>query len=227
MQKIAIYGAGGFGLEVAMLIEQINEVKLQWDIIGFFDDGISDGSMVNEYQVLGGINALNNWSSELFIVFALGWPQTKMKVCQQVANPNIRFPVLIHPSVITGNAKYLDIGEGSIICAGSIITTNITIGRHVIINLSCTIGHESTIGDFSSFMPTCNISGEVKIGDGTFWGTGAKVINQKEVGAHSIIGAGTVVTTDIPDHVTAVGVPAKVVKQNSGKNDPNQQNKPN
>ena len=216
MQKIAIYGAGGFGLEVAMLIEQINAVELKWDMVGFFDDGVPEGRLINDYPVLGGIDSLNSWPSDLSLVFALGWPYTKINVFQQITNPNIRFPVLVHPSVITGNAKYLDIGEGSIICAGSIITTNITIGRHVIINLACTIGHESTIGDFSSLMPTCNISGEVKIGQGTFWGTGAKIINQKIVGDHAIIGAGAVVTADIPDSVTAVGVPAKVIKQNDG-----------
>jgi sugar O-acyltransferase (sialic acid O-acetyltransferase NeuD family) len=219
LQKIAVYGAGGFGLEVVMLIEQINAVEPQWDIAGFFDDGVSEGTVVNDYPVIGGMDALNGYPSELYLVLALGWPQTKMKVCRQITNPNIHFPVLIHPSVIAGNPKYLSIGEGSIICAGSIITTNIDIGRHVIINLACTVGHETTIGDFSSFMPTCNISGEVKIGNATFWGTGAKIINQKTIGNGTVIGAGAVVTEDIPDHVTAIGVPAKVVKKHNGESD--------
>ena len=77
------------------------------------------------------------------------------------------------------------------------------------------MGHEVEIGEFSSFMPTCNISGEVKIGASTFWGTGSKVINRKQIGDNVIIGAGAVVTQDIPDNVTAVGVPASVIIRNA------------
>jgi len=215
LKKIAVFGAGGFGLEVAMLIEQINERNPEWKIVGFFDDGVEEGKIVNGYPVLGGIDRLNNWESELSLSLALGIPSTKKTVFGKITNKNISYPILIHPSVIMGNKEYVKIGEGCIICAGTIITTNINIGKHVILNLACTVGHESEIGDFSSFMPTCNISGEVKIGKANFWGTGAKVINQIKVGDNVTIGAGAVVTKDIPDDATAVGVPAKVVKSNS------------
>jgi sugar O-acyltransferase (sialic acid O-acetyltransferase NeuD family) len=213
LKPIAIFGAGGFGLEVAMLIEQINEVKTQWEIIGFFDDGEPAGKVMNGYTLLGGTQKLNTWPSDLNLVLALGIPKTKKSVFESITNPRVCFPVLIHPSVILGSRKYVTIGEGSIICAGSIITTNISIGRHVILNLACTVGHETQIGDYSSFMPTCNVSGEVTIGEATFWGTGAKIINQKTVGNNVIIGAGAVVTNDIPDDVTAVGVPARIIKK--------------
>ncbi|HID28455.1 MAG TPA: acetyltransferase [Desulfobacterales bacterium] len=213
MKPIAIFGAGGFGLEVAMLIEQINEVAPQWDIIGFFDDGVPEGEVINDYTVLGGMQSLNDWSSDLSLVLALGIPKTKKSVFEKIRNPKVDFPVLIHPSVILGNKKYIKIGEGCIICAGTIITTNISIGKHVILNVACTVGHETEIGDFSSFMPTCNISGEVTIGESTFWGTGAKIINQTTVGDNVIVGAGAVVVKDIPVNVTVVGVPAKVIKQ--------------
>ncbi len=173
-KKIAVFGAGGFGLEVVMLIEQINEETNGWEIIGFFDDGIDVGKIINDYPVLGGINELNQWNRKLSVVFALGLPRTKKAVFEKIKNKNISYPVLIHPNVIIGKNKYVSIGEGCIITAGNIITTNISIGKHVILNLACTVGHETEIGDFSSFMPTCNISGEVQIGEATFWGTGAK-----------------------------------------------------
>ena len=89
-----------------------------------------------------------------------------------------------------GPPKYVKIGEGSIICAGNILTTNINVGRYVILNLACTVGHETEIGDFSAFMPSCNISGEVNIGNCTYWGTGAKIINRCKVGDEAVIGAG-------------------------------------
>jgi sugar O-acyltransferase (sialic acid O-acetyltransferase NeuD family) len=213
LKQIAVFGAGGFGLEVAMLIEHINTKSHEWDLIGFFDDGIKVGEIVNGYPVLGGVRKLNNWDSKLYLVFALGLPKIKKSICKKIINKNIFYPVLIHPNAVIGKKKYVSIGEGCIITAGNIITTNISIGKHVILNLSCTVGHQTEIGDFSSFMPTCNISGEVKIGKATFWGTGAKVINRIKVGNNVIIGAGSVVTKDIPDNVTAVGVPAKIIKK--------------
>lgn len=214
-KKIAVFGAGGFGLEVAMLIEHINEVSPQWNFIGFFDDGEPEGKAMNGYPLLGGTERLNQWTSDLFLVLALGLPKTKRHVLGEIQNKKISYPVLIHPSVIMGKKKYLTIGEGSIICAGTIVTTNISIGRHVTLNLSCTVGHDTEIGDFSSFMPTCNISGEVSIGKENFWGTGAKVINRKVIGDNVIVGAGAVVIQDVPDNVTVVGNPARVIKENT------------
>ena len=213
LKEIAVFGAGGFGLEVAMLIEQINEESHDWNLIGFFDDGVNAGKIINGYSVLGGTKEINQWDRELFLVFALGLPITKKAVFEKIQNKNISYPALVHPNVIIGKSKYVTIGEGCIITAGNIITTNISIGKHVILNLACTVGHETEIGDFSSFMPTCNISGEVKIGEANFWGTGAKVINRVNIGNNVIVGAGAVVNKDIPDNVVAVGVPAKVIKK--------------
>jgi sugar O-acyltransferase (sialic acid O-acetyltransferase NeuD family) len=215
MDEIAIYGGGGFGMEVAAMIEQINNACLQWKLVGFFDDGLTPGRFVNDYPVLGGIDELNRWPSTMALALAIGIPKTKKQVFNRIANPNISYPVLIHPSVIIGSPKYVELGEGAIVCAGSILTTNIRIGKHVLINLACTVGHQSKIGDFSCLMPTCNISGEVEIGECVFWGTGSKIINRKKVGNNVTIGAGAVVINDLADDVTAVGVPAKVVERPS------------
>ena len=212
MDKIAIYGAGGFGREVKMLIDQINNQKLLYDFIGFFDDGIEKGKLINGYPVLGGITALNDWSAgPLNIVYAIGNPAVKKKVIEKIKSPNIKYPILIHPNALIG-LDAVSIGEGSIVCAGTIITVNINIGSHVILNLSCTVGHDSEIGRYSSFMPSVNISGEVNIQEAVYVGTGAKIINQLRIGENSIIGAGAVVSKDIPANCTAVGVPAKPIK---------------
>ena len=214
MKEIAIFGAGGFGMEVAQLIGQINAREPQWKLLGYFDDGEPAGKVVGGYPVLGGLETLNAWDRGLDLVLALGIPRTKMAVHGKIRNPRVSYPTLIHPAAIVGGAGHVTIGEGSIVCAGNIITTAISIGRHVILNLACTVGHETMIGDYSSFMPTCNISGEVRIGKGVFFGTGSKIINQKSVGDGATIGAGAVVISDIPEGATAVGVPAKVVKIN-------------
>lgn len=211
MKKIAIYGSGGFGREVKMLIEQINAVNNQWYFVGFFDDYHPIGTCINGANVIGGSKELNSLQDQLYLVFAIGDPSLKKKIFSEVNNHNIIYPLLIHPSVWVGNDN-VTIGQGSIITAGNILTVDINIGDHVILNLGCTVGHDTKIGSFSSFMPSVNISGEVLIEESVYVGTGAKIINQIEIGCNSIIGAGAVVSKSIPANCTAVGVPAKPIK---------------
>ncbi len=212
MKKIAIIGSGGFGREVQMLIEQINIEENQYEFIGFYDDGFEKGTLINDFPILGGIKDINDVDYKLSIVSAIGEPSLKEKLLNLVSNKNINYPILIHPNVQIGNNKYVKIGEGSIITAGVIITVNINIGKHVILNLSCTVGHDTNIGDYSSFMPSVNISGEVEIHKAVYVGTGAKIINQLEIGEYTIVGAGAVVAKTLPAKCTAVGIPAKAIK---------------
>jgi sugar O-acyltransferase (sialic acid O-acetyltransferase NeuD family) len=209
MKKIAIFGAGGFGREVAFLIKDINKKNYQWEIIGFFDNA-KKGEIVNDYKVFGGLEELNKIKEELYLVIAIGTSISKKNVVEKIKNPLVKFPILIHPSVIISDR--VEIGEGSIICAGNIITTNIRIGKHVIINLDCTIGHDAIINDYCSLMPSVNVSGETEIGECSFLGTGSLIINQRKVGKNVIIGAGSSVIKDIPDDCTAIGSPAKPIK---------------
>ena len=211
MNKIAIFGAGGFGREVKWLIDEINAIQPTWDFVGYFDDDFSSVTKISKEYFLGGTRELNDRKDPLAIVFAIGNPLVKRKIIQKIQNPNLHFPVLIHPNVVMGKES-VTIGEGSIICAGNILTVDINIGKHVILNLSCTVGHDTVIGDYSSFMPTVNISGEVNMGECVYGGTGAKIINLVDIGEETIIGAGAVVAKSLPAKCTAVGIPAKPVK---------------
>jgi len=212
MKKIAVFGAGGFGREVVMLIEQINDQKKQWDIIGFYDDGEEKGKIINDYPVLGGIEEINQIADPIYLVLAIGDPSTKKKIHNSIKNTAISYPTLIHPNVQMGKKQFIKIGEGCIITAGNILTVNIELEKHVILNLCCTVGHDTLLKDYSSFMPSVNISGEVLIGECVFVGTGAKIINQLEIGNNTFVGAGSVVTKDLPSNCTAVGIPAKPIK---------------
>ena len=212
LKKIAVFGKGGFGREVQMLIEQINANQPEWEFIGFFDDAFEPGEKVNGADCLGGIDELNTYESPLNLVLAIGSPKAKEAIISKITNPLIEYPVLIHPNVQLGSSEWLKIGEGSIITAGCIITVNIEIGKHVILNLSCTVGHDTVIGDYCSFMPTVNISGEVVLEKGVYVGTGAKIINQLSIGSNTTVGAGAVVAKTLPANCIAVGVPAKPIK---------------
>jgi sugar O-acyltransferase (sialic acid O-acetyltransferase NeuD family) len=211
MNKIAIFGAGGFGREVKWLIDEINGKTPSWDFAGYFDDDFSGVKHIDERFFLGGTKELNEWVEPLHLVFAIGNPLVKRKITGNIHNPHLRYPVLIHPAAIVGKNN-VKMGEGTIICAGTIITVDVTIGKHVILNLGCTVGHDTSIGDYSSFMPSVNISGEVTIGACVYGGTGSKIINLVEIGEETIIGAGAVVARSLPAKCTAVGMPAKPIK---------------
>ncbi|MDD6291419.1 MAG: acetyltransferase [Lachnospiraceae bacterium] len=210
MKDLYIIGAGGFGREVAWLVERINANNPEWTIKGFIDDNEWIwGVEYDGYKVLGGSEYLKRCENA-YAVCAVGSAKTRKAIIEKYDNSNIKYATLIDPSVILSDS--VDIGEGSIICAGTIITVDITIGKHVIINLDCTIGHDSILNDFVTLYPSVNVSGNVKIGVGVELGTGMQIIQGKNIGANTILGAGSVVTSYVPNNCTAVGVPAKPIK---------------
>ena len=209
MKDIVIIGAGGFGREVAWLIEDINKVEHNWNIVGYVDDDKTiQGKYINNYKVIGNIEWLKH--QELYVVSAIGNPMVKKKIMENLMESKNHYPIIIHPSVISSDRVTL--GEGSIICAGNILTVNINIGKHVIVNLGCTIGHDSVVGDYTTILPSSNISGFVKIGECVNIGTGSAIIQGVSIGENTVIGAGAVVTKTLPANCTAVGVPAKPIK---------------
>lgn len=158
MKDIVIIGAGGFGREVAWLIEDINKIEPQWNILGFVDDNEDIiGAEFNGYKVLGNVDWLLN--QKLHVVNAIGDPIAKQDVMKRLTFTANTYPVLIHPSVVYSST--INFGEGAIICPGNVITVNIEIGKHAIVNFSCTIGHDAKIGNFSTILPGVNVSGYV------------------------------------------------------------------
>lgn len=213
MKDLYIIGAGGFGREVAWLAERINHRKKEWNIKGFIDDNAQlHGRMEGGYPVLGGIEYFDEVEDpEAWVVCAVGASVVRKKIIEKLGNKkNIHFATLIDPSALV--SKRLIIGEGSIICAGTIVTVDIEIGSHVIVNLDCTIGHDAKIRDFVTIYPSVNVSGLVTIEEQTELGTGTQIIQGKTIGKETIVGAGSVVVKDLPEKCTAVGSPAKPIK---------------
>jgi sugar O-acyltransferase (sialic acid O-acetyltransferase NeuD family) len=205
-----ILGAGGFAREVAWLVSEINLARPgTWNLVGFWGhekDRI--GETINGVPIIGAED-VRRYLPELYAVVAIGDPRVKKRAVSEAESIGCRFATLIHPTV-RYDPHTVSIGPGSIICAGNILTVNITIGSHVIINLDCTIGHDCIVEDYVTISPGCHLSGHTTVRSGAYLGTGAVTIEGHEIGARSIIGAGAVVTRDIPPDVTAVGVPAKV-----------------
>jgi len=210
MKKIVIIGAGGIGKEVTLIIDQINNFRPTWNVIGFLDDNPKNlGKVLNGHRVIGNVEFLNNLSSDIYVVVAIANYGIKKRIVMNLKG-KYKFATLIHPRVLIHN--FMTVGDGTIIYEGAILTTDIKIGEHVIICPKCGIGHDSVVKDYVSLLWNVNISGGDTIEEGVLMGSGSTIIQNLSIGRGSIIGAGCVVIKDIPEYSTAVGIPAKVLK---------------
>ncbi|PDW00288.1 hypothetical protein CJ255_20870 [Candidatus Viridilinea mediisalina] len=211
-QQVMIYGAGGFAREVAWLAEACSDANTTYEVVCFIDDNeAKHGQILNDIPVTGLVAAAQQFPQAQLIA-AIGAPAVRQTLMAKVADLGVPFATLMHPRV--ERSKWLEIGAGTVICAGSILTTNIVLGNHVQINLDCTIGHDVILADYATLAPGVHISGCVQLGERVYVGTGAVIINGTQdtplvIGHDAVIGAGACVTRDVAPHTTVVGVPAR------------------
>lgn len=212
VKDLVIYGAGGFANgDLTWTIEDINMGKKSWNLLGYLDDDVKlHGQIRNTYEILGGSDWLNG-KKEIYCVIGLGFGNIREKVLKKIKNEVAGFPTLIHPNVSC--SRHVEIGAGNMILAGNLISGGAKIKNFVIVNLDCTVGHDVILNDFVTISPGAHLSGFVNVANFGEVGTGANVVQGVTIGENSIIGAGSAVIRDIPAYCTAVGVPAKVIKQ--------------
>ncbi|MEL7343047.1 MAG: transferase, partial [Bacteroidota bacterium] len=168
---IVIVGSQGFAKEIEWLISDINRFhssESAYDLLGFIDHAENPKSG----KVLGDDSwALNQLSKETQFVIAIGKPSLRKKLADKYLSEGFRPATLIHPSVHMSES--VSVGEGSLICAGVVMTVDIRLDTFCILNLNSTVGHGSQLGSFVTLAPGCHISGEVQIGGECELGTGA------------------------------------------------------
>lgn len=213
MKDIAIFGAGGLGRETTILLNEINKKGGYWNFLGYFDDGKEKGMQISHFgKVLGGVNDINSWPSELELVLAIGNPNSVKAVKERINNAMIHFPNLIAPNASVTDSETFSIGEGNIIGRGTRISCDVNIGSFNLLNGDIVIGHDVTIGNYNTIMPDIRISGEVTIGDENLIGVGSIIIPQIKIGNNVNLGAGAVLMTKPKDGCTYIGNPAKRFK---------------
>lgn len=213
LKPLYIIGAGGFGRETSWLVERINRKCAEWDFKGFLDENESlHGARLGEYTILGGFEYLEKLQADVWAVMAVGSARAREKgIARLETFDHIHFATLIDPGAELSDS--VSLGEGTILCAGTIATVNVKTGKHNIINLNCTLGHDAVLEDYVTLYPGVSVSGAVKIGRVSEIGTGAQIIQGIHIGSGTLVGAGAVVIRHMEDDVTAVGNPAHVIKR--------------
>lgn len=205
-KKICIVGTGGFGKETLCCLIDMN--CFPPDKASDFVSFMVDDEFYNEKEVLG-INVIrkSEFNSGLYdVIVAVGDPALRRKIVEGLPKETT-YATLVHPSAVI--SKWVKIGQGSIITAGTVLTCNIQIGDHAHLNLNTTIGHDCKIGDYFTTAPAVNVSGNCTIGTGVYLGTNASVREKTVICSNVLVGMGSVVLKNITEGGVYVGNPLR------------------
>lgn len=187
-----VIGDGGFAREVAAWAEMAG-----WKVV----------ELVGPERQRGIVEEAEYWRSPFNAFLGLGRPAHKKNAVAALGTM-ARYPSLNCGTVAGGSS----VGPGCVICPGVVVTTNVTLGHFVTLNLGCTVGHDAVLDDFCSLMPQVAVSGFCRVGDGAYLGVHSAVLEGLRVGPGAVLGAGAVLTKDLPGGETWVGVPARRLK---------------
>jgi len=208
-KKICIIGTGGFAREtLTCLIDGISSTELKIEEIAVFmvNDEFYEKSKIMGVPVIKDSEFI---TKNYKVVVAIGDPKTRKKLIEKLPSET-EFVTIIHPNVIISD--WVEIGEGSIITAGTILTCNIKIGKHTHLNLHTTIGHDCIIGDYFTTAPATNISGNCEFGECVYFGTNSSIRQGIKVCDNVMIGMGGVVVKNINEEGVYIGNPVKKLK---------------
>lgn len=212
MQQILLIGSSGHARVIAEIVER----EARFAIAGLVDSFRPAGETAFGYTTLGGERDFPSMVANLGVtgvIIAIGdnWQRARMARKIRDLLPQVTFVSAVHPSAVI--ARDATLGPGTVVMPGAVINPGSRLGAHCIVNTSAAIDHDCALSDFSSVAPAAALGGKVVLGECSAVMLGAHVIHRRRIGAHTVIGAGALVLSDIPDYSVAYGVPAVVVRQ--------------
>lgn len=220
MKPIYIVGAGGLGKEIYILIEDINSKRLTYDIKGFLDADmfkkqVKIGRRIIEVFEEQKFIEENSQNTDIHLAIAIGIPNSIKKVSTfYKKNTKFVFPNLIHPTV-QYRTDALEMKEGNIISANSLLSVDVLLESFNFINLNCTIGHDTSMGSYNVINPGVNLSGGLKVGNNNLFGTNSTILQYLQIGSNNTITAASFVSKDVDNNLILVGNPARVMGLNN------------
>lgn len=213
LKKIVLIGAGGFGREVAAIIEYLNQVRPRYELLGFVDDGaqFKRGDFINGYPWLGTLDwAKSNSDNNVLYTCTVGNVHTRAKIQEELTAMGKQFETIVAYDAFV--SPHTTVGRGCVLYPGVLISVNCEIGDGVLLNTRTNIGHDVRIGSFTTISPNTSISGSCTIGSQVNIGGHSFVIPGRKIADNAIVAAGSVVFTNVREGTTVLGNPAKRMK---------------
>lgn len=207
--KTIIVGAGGHGKVVMDVVQ-----KAGFTVLAFLDDNKKrQKTLIHDLPVLGGIDLLDKFSETLpmAVVLAIGDNSARQGLFDKIKPLGFNLVKAVHPDAIVHETAKID--EGTVVMPGAIVNIDASIGKNCIINTGAVIEHDCLIGNHVHIAPGSTLTGGVTVGERTLIGAGSVILPSIKIGKGVKIAAGSVVIDDMPDEVTAAGVPARIVKK--------------
>lgn len=198
--RIVLIGAGGHGKVVIATARAAG-----YEVVRVLDD--DPGLVGTDFcglRVEGPILSVIGKPENSAVVIGIGDNRVRAGLSAAL---DLRFATIVHP--FSWLAPDVVLGEGTVVFAGSVVNSNARIGRHCVLNTSCSVDHDSSVGDFGHVAPGARLAGSVVLGEGACAGMGATVLPGVALGAWSMAGAGSVVVRDVPPGAVVMGVPAR------------------
>jgi acetyltransferase EpsM len=212
-RRLLLWGSSGHARVVADIVRSTGE----YEIVALLDDHQRRGQTVDGLPVVGGREQLPALMKQgvSHLIVAIGDCATRDRLASVALEHGFQLATAVHRSaVVAPGAK---VGAGSVIAAGAVINPAAAVGHNCIINTSASIDHDCVIGDAAHLGPGVHVGGGTEVGRGAWIGIGATLVDHIRIGAGSIVGAGSVVTRDVPDGVVVYGVPARIIRAVNGR----------
>ena len=208
MQELILIGAGGYAKSVTDCID-----KSKYRIAGFVDKkkfGVIESHL--GYPLLtDSIKKLEDPGRFVYFI-CIGSNRDRKHYYDGLEKRGLTLINVIDPTAVVSDGAR--VGAGVFVGKLAVVNNGAEVADNVIVNTRAVVEHGCVVSRHANISTNTVINGDVRVGEGTFVGSCSVVNGQLTIGSRVVIGSGAVVIDDIPDNVTAVGIPARVIKQN-------------